>query len=175
MTRGVTKIIAWDANGLGGRVHELRLLADMEEPDVILVGETKAGEELEVELSGYTEYHRPRPNGNRGGGGVMVIIKDTIPHTAAVLPNVRYLEAVGVVFGTRQGEIMVVSTYIPPGGRFPTEEVKKVMRSHPNTVLMGDFNAKHRMWNSKSENTYGGTLSDRANQPSARQVVGRMS
>lgn len=61
------------------------------------------------------------------------------------------------------GAMMIVSAYIPPGGRFPTEELRDTIRSHTNTVLMGDLNAKNREWFSNSENTYGRQLSSLAN------------
>lgn len=86
-----------------------------------------------------------------------------LSHVAVVLPRTEFLETVGAVLKTRLGEIMVVSAYIPSGERFPAGEMKKVMRTHPNTILMGDLNAKSREWNSYAENTYGRTLSGLAN------------
>lgn len=40
MTERTLKMVAWNANGLNGRIHKLEMIAEMESPDVLMVSET---------------------------------------------------------------------------------------------------------------------------------------
>jgi len=75
------------------------------------------------------------------GGGLLMLVKDGIKYIP--LTNINSIECQRIEILTKCGKLNIANVYVPP------------LFSLPNTIIVGDWNAKNKLWNSSYENTRG--------------------
>lgn len=149
------RISSWNLDGLRGRKLELVDILNRLEIDVMAIQETKLSEASRISIPDYDIYRQDRDN---NGGGVALAIKKCIDHYPLQRLQTRNIEAVAImVRSLRHGDIAVVSCYNPP--RLPLlDDDLDLILSWPQTVAIGDFNAKSPAWHSRTTTTKGRVL-----------------
>ena len=91
------KILVWNANGLHGKIEELKLLISDQSPDVVAICEIKMNEtsvNFLFDIRVFFPYYKIR---NDKGGGVALLIRESLVSESIVLPSyLKNEEIVGV-------------------------------------------------------------------------------
>ena len=90
--------------------------------------------------------------------GTAIIIKNEIKHYEIPINNLDSLEATAINIKTHNTEITIISTYNSPSIQFNKNDYDKILKSSPRIIAAGDFNAKHKSWGSRVNNTLGNKL-----------------
>ena len=122
---------------------------------MICVQETILKEGHSYKLPGYAVIRKDRVEGKKGG--VATFIRDNMSYS--VLDSHADFEAITVKIKTRNGYITVVNIYIPPEPEINFSNFESLLM-HRNMVLVGDFNAKHRIWGSPASDTRGNRIEE---------------
>lgn len=105
----------------------------------------------------YSNYNVFSERGTNNFGGVLLAVHRSIPVQRVDifqnLPNVIVLDV-----GASSDKFQLATCYSPPNENLPTSLFDKILKRNPNTILMGDFNAKHQSWSDTTENQKGRTL-----------------
>lgn len=146
-------IISWNLRGLRKRRPELNLLMSQYNPVALCLQETMCLNDNHSDIRGYSIYHRPRTNGSRAAGGVIIAIKSDID--SKVIDLNTNLEAVAVQVGAPL-KANILNVYLPPGVHITKEEIKELLSQVPEPfLLVGDINAHHPLWGSEETSARG--------------------
>ena len=125
--------------------HELSTLLKNKPLDVVALSETWLDQSIEsdeINISGYTIVRKDR---NRGGGGVMFYVLNTIQYSCKVVPS--SLEIVSIIIKLdASAELAVTNVYKPPRDNYKEFEthLKCAMQSQlagpQHRIVVGDFN-----------------------------------
>jgi exonuclease III len=105
------------------------LFLDKVKPDVVSIQEAKLGEDeanLHPNFSGYNLYYKPKNLNPRQGGGVALLIKNSIKHCKINDLDPSF-EAVGVEIEIDARKLIVVSLYKPPNCVLPIEFITSLI------------------------------------------------
>ena len=142
-----------NVNGLRGRKTELEVFLRDTNPDVLLLNETKLGDQPAPRLSGYrlaAVRNRALAIGQGGcGGGVAIYMKKELKF-ADISPDVD--DIVAVDLKTAKGSLILISYYRPPYDNidFDKARLQSLIHDFKHWVVVGDFNAKHEYFGCKS-------------------------
>lgn len=150
------QIASWNVNGLKGKKLEIEEILTRYNVDVMALQETKLRQDQELRFPGYVVYRQDR---DARGGGVALLVKNTIDHHPITTPELENIEATALVVTTeRKGELTVVSCYLPPQKPLLEADLNAILPQGQQTIAIGDFNAKSPEWNSRITNTRGREL-----------------
>ena len=136
------KIVTWNANSVQFKLNELKYVLFKLKIDIIGISETKLDPKKSLKIPGYSVLRHDR---NEKGGGVALIIKNSIRHDQILLPVSENFETIGINLKNSLGEtITIIQVYVPPSKKITKTELDKFFQNRNKVVLMGDFNAKHR-------------------------------
>lgn len=153
-----TYLATWNANG-GLKQKSSELLHFMKEHNlaIMLITETHLLETDKWNLANMAIYRSDRP-GKRRGGGTAIVIQSNVNHHQLPTPNLKTLEAVQVQVQSALGPLNIVSAYGRPNQKLHTEDISALLQQTTPTIIAGDLNAKHRSWNSRTNNNRGMSL-----------------
>jgi len=139
------KNFQWNCNGLMGHINELQhhLALSSSDYDILCLQETFLKPEKPFSLSGYSAVRKDR-DGSNSKGGLLTLVKDSLNYTEIDI-NVD-IECIIVKIKTDNSYINVANIYLPPTGKLNVDDLNCALL--PNTVLVGDFNAKNTLWGS---------------------------
>ncbi|GBN28315.1 putative RNA-directed DNA polymerase from transposon X-element [Araneus ventricosus] len=141
-------VYTWNANGLYGKVNDLREFLSRKNPDIVLIQETHLSGLDRCYFPNYTFYSTlSRTHYKRRG--TAVLIKSCITHHHVPNPNLYHVEATMVVATFHSlPPINFISVYNPPlNTSMFTNDLEKLISYNSSTFIAGDFNAKNRQWN----------------------------
>jgi hypothetical protein len=116
----------WNANGLSGKIEELKLFASCYSLDVILVSETKLRDHnRDPKIPGYQIHRRDRPYGPCGA--VAIYVRKPLKHSLAATPDIQHLEATGIRIETVNGPLRLFSCYNRPRSRLIDGELLAII------------------------------------------------
>lgn len=150
------KMAYWNANGIAGKLLEVREFAERHDLDAILVNETHLRTSENPRLTNYRFYRNDRVGAR--GGGTGIFIRTWMDHYVDLLPPAQHLEATAVVVRTTSGRVRLVAAYNPPNRRLLEDDLKGVLNTDLSVIIAGDLNAKHPTWNSRIANANGKIL-----------------
>ena len=178
------RVAEWNCNGILSSKGELELFLARYAIDVMCLCETKLGPQHNVAIPGY-QVHRKDGNSPRQGG-VIVLVKDNLPHVRVEDPQIVHLQAVKVnrcvfmyyfhyqnikcrienlyfsIFCFQvqfPRNLTIVGAYNSPRSRLTRQDMRCLMRDQ-RCLLLGDLNAKHVTWNCHQNNTNGIALKE---------------
>jgi hypothetical protein len=103
-------------------------------------------------------YQNDRPDRNKGGTAFAV--NKGIPHTYVDLSPLLSLEATGVSIPIGHTEMLLASVYKSPLIAWRDADITELLNLRTKSILAGDLNAKHPVWNSNVSNPSGLKLLD---------------
>ena len=134
------------------KIDTLRAVACTEEFDIIGITETWleiSGKHFlpEVEIDGYTLFHKDREG--RKGGGVAIYVKNTVnSYVNTTIRTDRNTESLWVEVITGGKKVVVGIIYRPPDldGEANTALIREIERAsrYDNVCIMGDFNYREK-------------------------------
>lgn len=91
------------------------------------------------------------------GGGTAIYVKRSLNASFINIPNQKRIEATPIVLEFPNfPKLLIAAIYISPYSCSRAEEgllgqeLDRITRLFPNFILVGDFNAKHPFWNSRT-------------------------
>lgn len=162
------KIISINVNSLikNQRRAQMMKLLDKNNPDVVLISETKLNKSHVIEFKNYEIIRNDRPH-SKQGGGTAILIKRKIKFERVELTNVSrdtaVLEATMIrLFLGNKKNLIIVAAYAAGNNKIEfNEEFKNLFRQlrlenlDNYYIIAGDLNAKHMNWKNSNYNTRG--------------------
>ena len=130
------------------RLIELQTFLIENNPDIISINETKLSEEkanLSLRFDNYIPYHRCRKNNAVFGGGIAILIKDTITHTVISDLDVNDIEVLALKIDHFDYSFNFVSYYSSPKELINFNLFGKLLNMENEFILVGDLNAKSKV------------------------------
>lgn len=151
------KIAYWNAQSLLQKKLELQNFMYQHNIDIMLVGETYLKPTKNLKIANYTCHRNDRIDNQ--GGGTAIYMKNNLNHCQLPRFKLTDLEANGIKIQTKAGTLKVVAAYYPPlDRRTNINDIKTIIDEDTPTIIMGDLNAKHSTWNSRTNNPRGNKL-----------------
>ncbi|GFW56343.1 RNA-directed DNA polymerase from mobile element jockey [Trichonephila clavipes] len=169
-------ICFWNANGLRPKICEVRDFVSEQNPDLLLVQETKLQPGLDPLIANYRLHKDDRNNfpRTRTDGGTAIYCKNTYDHNRVPLPTLQYMDAIEIKLNNFP-PILIVSAYArntPENNRkFTDKDFLKILNSGQNIIIAGDLNAAHRTWSNARSNAFGYALRKIVNNKSNVRIV----
>lgn len=150
-------LISWNANGLSPHLPELLYFLDKVKikPHFICIQETWIYEDKLPPIANYNFVHTYR--NNKKGGGSAIYIHENIEYCNIDLShfNDTNIEVSGINFKTVDNDcITLLSVYIAPMLKIDLDQLNKLI-SNKKIIILGDFNAKNKLWGSKLNDSRG--------------------
>jgi hypothetical protein len=124
---------------------------------IVFNGTHHNDETVKIFSKHYKHYNTYWEKGTNDFGGVLIAVHRSITvqrvDTFRNLPNVIVLD-----IGTSTDKFQLATCYSPPNEKLPVSLFDKILKRNTNTILLGDFNAKHPTWSSTIENQKGRVL-----------------
>lgn len=165
MTRDL-KIILINANSLVSLVKRANFehFIKCNNPDIILVTETKLNPRHKLNLQNYNIIRKDRVI-NKGGGGTCILVKTCHKIEELNLPVFNSFEVTGIKLHlANNSSINYFSVYYTPGisPSIDPNDLTNLARFSGNTPFLagGDYNSKHPYWNNASSCHNGNKLYD---------------
>ena len=145
-------IFQWNAMGIAAHCPELEIIiTNMSyKPDIICLQETFLKNSQNFKFLDYIclRYDRQTSESN-ARGGVAILIKPGISYYNVT--NIDGIEGLSVTISTGLGDVSIFNVYLSPSIVIPEDKLKTLF-SVENAIVLGDFNAKSRLWgNIKSD------------------------
>lgn len=147
------KILQYNCNGLRGNIHDI--LRFMEKHNILIaaIQETKMTVRANITTLNHSLVRLDRERGGIGGGLAFLIHKSiqysivTLPPPTNVSPPIEQ-QAISITSGTNT--ITLVNIYIPPVSSCPNASFTNIehILEEGHSIIMGDFNGHHPLWNS---------------------------
>nr|XP_034826944.1 uncharacterized protein LOC117984436 [Maniola hyperantus] len=155
----MTGIIYWNPGGIRGHVRELTTLAQSQDVHVILLGETKLANHLELRVPNFFVYRRDEvsPRGFAYRGTAALVRRDLVHEELEHAPYTS-LRTQGVRVQAGDKELNIYAAYRPPNETFCGTDVHTLLESQIPTLVVGDLNAKHQAWGSRVNSAAGRML-----------------
>lgn len=136
-------------------ILELEHLINERKVDIVLLNETFLKPKHKFKLRNYKIYRKDR---STHGGGVLIAIKNSIPHQHIPMFPTSTLENISVVININKRPVRLTSAYCPKYTRNFINDMDKITNTTDEFFIFGDFNAHHQNWNCHCSNTAGKTL-----------------
>lgn len=148
------RILSWNAQSIANytKIFELNLLQKNEEIDVVCLQETFLNEDQKLFLIGYKIFRQDR---NARGGGVAIAVKSDIVCKQVRTFETNHIENISVLLETNSGVLRVTSAYSPTYNRAFSDDIGLLLSSTDDTLVFGDFNARHTSWGCVNDNNAG--------------------
>ena len=145
------KIVQWNACGILNKKIEFENFLNANNVDICLLNETLLNQKNKSKLKilNYKIYR------NDSGRGTAILIKNNIFHYEFPILNLVEVEATGIKIKIKNQLISVISVYNSPSNKFNKNDFDKIFNSSQIIFTAGDFNAKHRAWGSRIDDTVG--------------------
>lgn len=158
-------IVLWNANNISSKIQEFFNTLSTNSIHIACVSETCLAPGDLVPSNPSYILHRLDRDAQRRSGGVAIFVHKSIPHKLLPIANTKLLETISVEVSVQNGsKIRFVSMYLPGGAsntdirRHLKDDIKILTNCRHSYFLMGDLNAKHRVWNCNRANAAGSIL-----------------
>lgn len=153
----VLKLVYWNARGILNKKYELQQFLAEEDVDIMIIGETWLNNNHEFRIPNYKMYRNDRQL--RPHGGTAILLKRNIPHASQPKRNSN-IEHTILVINPSDNPITIISTYSSPNVTITNADLESLFHLNRKTILLGDLNAKHRIWGCHTTNASGRALFD---------------
>jgi len=125
-------------------------------PDIICIQESYLTNKCNFSISNYCIFRRDRSDGNKGGG-VAILLKKGIVYSNVT--KYESIEAISISVKIGNIEVKLSNVYLPHG---PPENLETLLDlfQERNSIVCGDFNAKHPLWGSRETDKWGTDLAE---------------
>lgn len=152
------KIIQWNLNGLINNYHELQLIFNEFNPDIISIQETHipVNQNNIIFPKQYNGYFHNLAENTSTKQGIGILVKKNIPHSLIYTNSDISTIAIQTNIGIK---LSVACTYIPPQQNFSERSLKTIINNLTYPFLItGDFNSRSPIWGSVNSNHRGAVI-----------------
>lgn len=149
------KIIQWNANGLRTKVGEFISFLSHYKIDIAIINETKLTPNNKLKIRNFTVYRNDR---NVRGGGVAIVVRHNLPHIKLPQTN-SLIEHISIKL---LNGIILSGGYARPNLRMNDIDFHEIFNLGQQVMLLGDLNARHRLWKNIHNNRNGHLVHDYA-------------
>ena len=151
-------VLQFNANGIGNKLTELGVVLARNKVKVAVIQESKLSSKSKNPcIWNYTTVRKDRPHSH--GGGLLVFIHESI--TFSKQPSDPHLEELTIKADIGNTKLIISNIYIPPASSC-SSSIEHLLTT-PETLILGDFNAHHPSWYSRSTDTRGKGMDDSIN------------
>lgn len=160
MASKTIKICEWNAQGLSdlATIKQLELFITQEDIDILFVVETFFKPNHKFHLNNYVVHRNDRLNNH--GGGVAIVIKNTIPHIVLQPFSTISIENIAVTINLNGQNVNMICAYCPKFTADFKQDIIKFCQSRNHFLIFGDFNARNTAWCCANDNQAGKILFD---------------
>ena len=150
----------WNCNGIKSELTEFKHLLSMKpSPNIICLQEShlKPQNNITLETTGYKVIRKDRLNEPKGG--LITMIDPNIPHIEINNPSTLEHQITRIYINNEEYYIINIydrNTHID-------KDQYNMLLKYPNSIIMGDFNAHHKLWGHQQSNKKGNDLLDLIN------------
>ena len=161
-------VLQFNANGIGNKLTELGVVLERNTVKVAVIQESKLSSKCKNPcLRNYATVRKDRPHSH--GGGLLVFIHESItfskqPSSPEALSD-PHLEELTIKADIGNTKLIISNIYIPPASSCSNgyQSLIEHLLTTPATLILGDFNAHHPSWYSRSTDTRGNRMDDSIN------------
>jgi retron-type reverse transcriptase len=155
-------LLQLNINGLKGKANELNIFLRDNNIKIAALQETKLDPlSPSPTFKNYTVIRKDR---NQYGGGVAFLVHHSIQYHNLnnPLPNDPHLEALAIEIPTPDGNTTITNIYLPPTSSCQPnyQPPFSSLLQGDNHLILGDFNAHHKLWYSSLSDPRGNLLCD---------------
>ena len=158
-------VLQLNANGIGNKLVELGVLMEKENVKVAAIQESKLSTRSKTPfIQNYTTVRKDRAQGQ--GGGLVFFIHNSISFTKRPSQSSSsrdpHLEELTISVTVGNTDLLITNVYIPPTSSCSSGYQPKMehLVTSTDSLVLGDFNAHHTSWHSRSTDTRGRNLAD---------------
>ena len=159
---------SYNAHGIGNRLTELAVVLERNKVKVAVIQESKLSPKSKNPcIQNYTTVRKDRSHGQ--GGGLLIFIHRSItfskqPSSPESLSD-PHLEELSIKAELGNTKLIISNVYIPPASSCSNGYNSSIeyLLMTPDTLILGDFNAHHSSWYSRSTDTRGRKMADSIN------------
>ncbi|CAG4972866.1 unnamed protein product [Parnassius apollo] len=131
------RLLYWNPGGIQQKLQKLRTVAQQQDIQVILLGETKLNPSTHVKLPNYHIYRRDEVT-SQGAAyrGTAVLVRRDIVHQELDLPEYQTMRSIGIKTEAAGEELRIYAAYRPPGTPFCSSDVRTVMEGEISTIIL---------------------------------------
>ena len=157
-------VIGWNCRSMLSRVNEFYDYLTLFGPDIVCLNEIKMDTEKAsnfLRFLGYETIYKPRPTGPNNGGGVAIIIKESISYIDILALDALKLETIAIeIILPKNEKFLLVAHYNPPPNIISQDLFTKIESISENWMVIGDLNSKDHSFGCVGENPSGAKLVD---------------
>ena len=161
-------VLQLNANGIGNKLTELEVVLERNKVKVAVIQESKLSLKSKNPcIQNYTTVRKDRSHGQ--GGGLLIFIHRPItfskqPSSPESLSD-PHLEEPSIKAELGNTKLIISNVYIPPVSSCSNGYHSSIEHhlTTPDTLILGDFNAHHPSWYSRSTDTRGRKTADSIN------------
>lgn len=152
------KITFWNAQSITSAItqKQLELFAFREKIDIILLAETFLKKQHTLLLKNFTIYRNDRLY--QAHGGVAIAVNKNINHKFISPFPTKHMENIAIEVTINNTPTLVVAAYSPKYHKDFENDIQLMSSSTTQSLIFGDFNAKHYSWNCNKTNKAGNIL-----------------
>ena len=157
-----------NANGIGNKLTELEVVLERNKVKVAVIQESKLSPKSKKPcIQNYTTVRKDRFHGQ--GGGLLIYIHRSITFSkqpsSPESPSNPHLEELSIKAELGNTKLIISNVYIPPTSSCSNGYHSSLehLLTTPDTHILGDFNAHHASWYSRSTDTRGRKMADSIN------------
>lgn len=145
-------ILQWNINGLQKNMPLLGLAIAEQRFDIIILQETLL--KSHTSLSSYTAFHKFYTAGSNRGISIFVKSDIYAESITTILPCGPEIEYQGISITLQNMHLQIFNIYRPPrdSAKLKLDHIFAAVSNAPS-VLCGDFNAHHIIWNDPTSNS----------------------
>ena len=152
------KIAVWNANGLNQHLQEIKTFLTHQNIDLMLISETHLTDKHYIKIPTYKIYDTKHPT-DKARGGTAILIRESIKHHEMDKYRKENIQATTIQIVANSQPMNVSSIYCPPKHNNKEEDFQKFFKTLGSRFLAGgDFNAKNRLFGSRTTTTKGREL-----------------
>ena len=161
-------VLQFNANVIGNKLTELGVVLERYKVKVAVIQESKLSLKSKNPcIWNYTTVRKDRPHGH--GTGLLVFIHESIPFSkqpsSTEALSDPHLEKFTIKADIGNTKLIISNIYIPPATSCSNGYQSSIenLLTTPDTFILGDFNAHHPSWYSRSTDTRGNKMDDSTN------------
>lgn len=146
-------VCTWNCNSIQKYKIELESFLIKFKIDICCLNETKINPNQKLFFNNYVVHRDDR---NQHGGGVAILIKNSVKHfLQPKVTNVMQKHVIVNIETNNNHSFSLIALYNPPNSVLQTSDLHKLFNIHKHVILIGDLNAKHITWNCPINNKSG--------------------
>ena len=161
-------VLQLNANGIGNKLTELEVVLEKNKVKVAVIQESKLSPKSKNPcIQNYITVRKDRSHGQ--GGGMLIFMHRSItfskqPSSPESLSD-PHLEELSIKAELGNTKLVISNVYIPPASSCSNGYQSSIeqLLTTLDTLILGDFNAHHPSWYSRSTDTRGRKMADSIN------------